>query len=110
MPTKNVVAVTIAAGDAMSTAGDLTTLAMTAILIPSDWTAANISFQMSDDISFYNLLDVEGREFLMPVGPGSALNMDTSLTDGALWIKVRSGSNENPIQQISACTVKLICV
>jgi hypothetical protein len=111
MPTKNVVAVTIAAGGSMSTSGNLTTFAATAMIIPPNWTEANASFQVSDDnITFYNLLDAHGHEFLVPAVAGGCVNMDPSLTDGALYVQVRSGSTQNPVPQVSDCTIKLICV
>jgi hypothetical protein len=79
--------------------------------MPPNWSAANASFQMSDDnVTFYNLVDSQGQEFLLPVTAGTALSVDESVTQGTLWIKVRSGSSGNPVPQESDCTIKLVCI
>jgi hypothetical protein len=111
MPTKNVLVLTIPAGQSLSNSVDLTTLAVAMITAPPDWTDANISFQVSDDnASFYDLFDAQGIQILRTFKAGRAVIVDPTMTQAALYARVRSGSAENPIEQEADRILKFICI
>ena len=92
--------VTIPAGQALSNSADLTTGNMVMLLTPTDWTPANISFQISEDnINFRDLYDVSGAEILKSMGTNRAINVDPGFTSGALYVRLRSGPHTNPVIQ-----------
>jgi hypothetical protein len=108
-PTITSVTVTILAGQAVSSAGDVSAGNVTMLLAPVDWTPANISFQLSEDnVTFRDLFDTDGKEVLKAMGPGRAMNVDTSYTAGSLWVKIRSGPRDNPVPQAADRAIILV--
>lgn len=108
---KGSIALTIAAGQSLSTVGDLTGVSAEMILAPPNWTPANISFQISDDnVNFYNLLDANGNEALRAVDPGCAIQVPSDVTQAAMYVKIRSGSSDNPVPQTASCILKVITI
>jgi hypothetical protein len=96
----NVLTITIPAGQSLSAAGDLTAGALALLIGPPDWTAANISFQVSlDNVTFVDLFDGSGEEVLRTVPANSGTLMATNLTQAAMYIKIRSGSRDAPVLQ-----------
>jgi hypothetical protein len=103
------VTVTIAAGEALSSAADLSTGDVVMLLMPVDWSPANVSFQISEDnVTYRDLYDASGVEVLRPVGANRALNVDPGYTSGSLWVKVRSGSHVNPVNQAASRDIVLV--
>jgi hypothetical protein len=103
------VTVTIAAGQALSSAGDISAGNVTMLLMPTAWTGANISFAISEDnITYRDLYDANGNEILRPTGPNRALNVDPGYTSGSLWVKIRSGPAANPVNQAADRAVVLV--
>jgi hypothetical protein len=99
-PSITSVTVTILAGTAVSNAADISSGNVTMLLMPADWTPANMSFLLSEDnVSFRELYDVYGMEVIKAVGPNRALNVDPSYTAGALWLKLCSGPAATPVLQ-----------
>jgi hypothetical protein len=110
-PRKASTTVTILAGQALSSSGDLTAGNVAAILFPADWTDANITFQISDDdTTWYDLYDNQGHEVLRPVGPFRAVMIDPSLTQAALHVRIRSGPAANPVPQEADRDIKLVLI
>jgi hypothetical protein len=108
-PAVTTTTVTIAAGTAVSTAADLSAGNVTMLLMPSDWTPANLGFLISEDnVTYRDLHDANGMEIQKATGPNRAINVDTSFTSGALWVKVRSGSLNNPILQAADRVIVLV--
>jgi len=84
---------TILAGGTLSGSVDLTQGSVAFVIGPSDWTDAEVSFQVSyDNISFWDLFDNKGYEVTRPVIPGVAVALSPELTQAARYLKVRSGS------------------
>lgn len=70
--------------------------------MPSIWTPANITFQISTDGEGYNdLVHAQGMEFMMPVVPGSAviLTLYADALRAIQFLKIRSGSRDFPVIQ-----------
>ena len=121
-PRKNatLVQVTIAAGDALSGAADLTGGAVYYVIGPSDWTAdpnnplnvgqqVFVSFQVSyDNISYFDLFDSNGYEVTRIIAPGAAVAIDAALTAAAMYLKIRAGSRTNLVTQEADRTFTLM--
>jgi|SRR5215469_12098365 len=105
------VTVTIPAGQSLSNSADLSVGSVSYIMMPPDWTPANMSFQVSNDnINFADLYDVWGVELLRAMGAGRACMVDTSYTQAALYVKLRSGPSVNPVKQAADRTITLVLV
>ena len=106
-----IVTVTIPAGQSLSSSANLTNNKVAGILFPSQWTPANMSLQVSDDnVTFYDAYDNQGVEILRAVGPLRAVGLDPSLTETALYARLRSGPSINPVPQEAARDLKLLLV
>jgi hypothetical protein len=111
---KSMIPVTVSAGQALSASGNLTANVLEAILLPSDLDGddsgrINISFQISDDnVTFFDLFDYQGREMLRSAVAGCALDVDASVTQAVMYIKIRFGSRDWPITQAADRVIKLI--
>ena len=93
--------VTIPAGQSVSTPLDLTSLAVTMMIAPAEWTPANITFLVSiDGVNFFDLADAaSGVEISRAIQPSTAVKVDQSYTRYANHLKVRSGPRDHPIAQ-----------
>lgn len=82
-----------------------------AIDMPDDWTAANLTFQVSSEPggTFDNLYDQYGTEKTVVVAADRYISFD----DPAFWLgvrylKVRSGTSGVAVQQTAARTLYLV--
>jgi hypothetical protein len=103
--------VTIPAGQAVSNAADLTAGSLAMIIAPDAWTSANVSLLVSSDNNYFaDLFDLDGTEVLRAMGPGRALLIPPALTQGALYLKLRSGPRANPVPQDADRTFTLLLI
>lgn len=88
---------------------------LVSIQMPSAWTAANLTFQGSSDGTTYNdIYDKAGTELSVTAAASETLLLQTLLAagglDGAVWLKIRSGTTGTPVTQNAAraliCTVQ----
>jgi hypothetical protein len=94
------VTATIAAGASLSDAADIRSGNVTMLLSPSDWDAANTTFQISQDgATFNDLHDADGHEVHLAMGPGRAMLMPIALLEPANFVRIRSGLAAHPISQ-----------
>jgi hypothetical protein len=85
---------TILAGQSLSSAVDCTTGAPTILFMPTEWTLAHLTFQVSPDgTNFYDLFDTV--EVVLNVVAGTSVRLDAPVS----YLKVRSGSREHPVPQ-----------
>jgi predicted transcriptional regulator len=104
MPKPVIATATIAAGTALSGSIDLSAGAVTMVIVPAQWSGANIGFMVSvDNINFYDLVDALGAEILRLAVAGTAVLVDPSMTQSALYLKIRSGQATHPVIQSSDC-------
>jgi hypothetical protein len=79
--------------------------------MPAAWTAAALTFQVSDDAgaTWKELLDDTGTAITI-TGPaaGNRLNVATGDFASAIFLKVRSGTSATPVNQAAARTLTLI--
>lgn len=91
---------TIANGASLSGAVDLGTKRLARINMPSSWTTANLTFQVSaDGTNYANLYDATGTEKTVQAAASRAIILDFSEWIGARYIKVRSGTSGTPVNQ-----------
>ncbi len=101
------VSVTIAAGTSLSAAVDTGAGKYPTLLMPAAWTAASITFQVSDTLTgtFLDLYDEAGTEVTisgLAVSKAYMLNTTMWRLAGCRYIKVRSGTSGAPINQVGA--------
>ena len=105
----NVLEVIILAGESLSDAVDLSGLAVVMVIAPSDWSPANISFRVSPNNSIWaDLFDASGTQIIKPIPSGTAMLVDLEMTRNVNFLKIRSGTRENPIAQSDDRSVLLV--
>jgi hypothetical protein len=112
---KTVGQVTIPNGTALSNPIDLGAKVLCAIIVPSAWTAAGLSFQASDDggATWFNIYDSTGTEAVVGSGAvvaGRRISLDPSLFAGVDFIRVRSGTSGVPVNQAADRVASLVSV
>lgn len=90
---------TIVAGQSLSIWIDCTAGAPVFLHMPSDWTPAMLTFQVSYDNTNYNdLFGPDGKELAFNVVPGTSVRIDP-IWSPVMYLKMRSGTRANPIPQ-----------
>lgn len=104
--------VTIASGTSLSAATDLGPYRVFAIVPPTSWTAASLTFQgSSNGVDFYDLFDDTGTEISVTVTASKYIILTAPVKLlGLRWLKVRSGTTGTPVNQGADRIVKLIGV
>jgi hypothetical protein len=104
---KVAVNVTIDAGEQLSSAADLSSSTLSMILVPQQWTAANLSFLISgDNVDFYDLIDDQTQRAVHTAAPPGCAMPVTGI--GGTFVKLRSGLPEHPINQSDVRVVTLL--
>src|SRR5258707_655087 len=97
--------------DTLSTVVDTGTDYVVGIIMPDVWTAARVSIQLSTDgAQYYDLFDWNIGELIFNVTPGAAVAIDPNRLLMARYLKLRSGTREEPIPQQETCTFTVITV
>lgn len=100
---------TITAGASLSSAIDLGGGVLAGIIIPSTWTTASLTFQVSNDgVNYYNLYDEYGSEVTATPAAGTFMRLSAGDYFGVPQIKLRSGTAASAVNQVS--TARLILV
>lgn len=101
---------TIANGQSLSDAIDLGGLRLVSIVMPSAWTAANLTFQVSHDGTTYNnLYDAGGSEVTTTAAASRYIYLDPAFWSGIRFLKVRSGTSGAAVAQGAERLVTLVC-
>lgn len=112
---------TIANGASLSGAVDMQSCTPARIIInpsgaASGWTAANLTFQSSEDgVTFGKLTDEFGTEAQVTVDSTAAASGQVTirLSPGDWWIlrwlKIRSGTSGTPVAQGAERTIRVVC-
>lgn len=94
---------TIAAGEDLSNALDVTSGVVVALTVPPDWFSANLTFQLSADGNvFSDVVDHKATILQIPVRAGSMLVLTSEasqMLNAAGFLKIRSGSPDHPVVQ-----------
>jgi hypothetical protein len=96
--------VTIANGQSLSAPVNLGSKTLCAITLPAAWSAAGLSFQVSDDqgATWLNMFDSAGSEIVIPsaaVVAGQRISIDPAIFSGVDFLKVRSGASGGAVNQ-----------
>ena len=99
---------TIENGGSLSGAVDLGGRKLVAIVMPSGWDAASLTFQASPDgVTYYNVYD-SATERSLTVDSSRFLHVDMEDWLGVRFLKLRSGTAATPVDQTAARTFTLI--
>jgi len=95
---------TIAAGESLSDGADCSAGTIVRITVPQEFTAANLTFQVSTDGNFYNdLYTARGEEITVAAKPNTAIVVHEMWTRSINFIKFRSGTRSHPVEQKVDC-------
>jgi hypothetical protein len=95
---------TIARGESLSDGVDCSAGEIVRITVPQEFTEANLTFQVSSNGELYNdLFDDRGDEVMITATPDSGIVIGGLWVRAIGWIKFRSGSRDNPVEQRDDC-------
>lgn len=99
--------ISIATSQSLSTAIDLGDRGLCAIIMPTSWDAANLTFQASSDIAgtYQNVYDSTGTELSVTAAAARHIVLTPASFAGMRFIKVRSGTSGTPVTQTAARTL-----
>src|SRR6266571_1443782 len=104
--------VTIANGVALSNIVDVGTIEFIGFFMPAAWTAANLTFRVSQDgVTFFDLFDSAGVEVSVAASASKGIGViGTPLQALSPWryIIVRSGTTGTPVNQAGARTILIV--
>lgn len=84
-------------------------LSLIGVQVPANWTAAALSFQISDDgTNFFVGVDQYGAEISLAVVAGKRTVVPPMALHGVKKIKLQSGTSASPVTQVSSVTLTLI--
>ncbi len=100
----------INAGQALSAVANLGAEALHGIVVPSTWTAAELTFQASIDggATFQELQDDTGTAISVAVTAGALIVLDPTLWRAINCLKIRSGTLASPVNQVANATLSLV--
>jgi hypothetical protein len=100
--------VTIANGASLSDAVDLGGRKLVAIVMPSSWTAASLTFQASPDGVTYDDLYDSATERSVTAAASRYLAFNIADWVSVRFLKIRSGTAGTPVNQAAARTLTLV--
>jgi hypothetical protein len=102
----DVLNVTIADGESLSTMANCGLAVPVMLITPSGWDTAGVTFQVSVDRT--NFVELSGVSITSAVA-STAYALEAAAFAGAVAIKIRSGTASVPVNQSGAVTVQLAC-
>lgn len=106
--------VTILNGASLSDAINLENRTLVAIIMPSTWTAAALTFQFSlDGVNYFNAysLTAELTATTTPAIANSFINIARTATyDSARYLKIRSGTAAAPVNQAADRVLTVVSI
>lgn len=101
--------VTIANGASLSGTLDLAGLTLIGIIMPSAWTAADITVQASlNNTDFFNVFDVFGSELVIKADASRYIPLTPSDFISFRYVKLRSGTSGTVVNQGASRTLTLV--
>lgn len=99
----------ISSGQSLSAAIDLEQLNITGFQMPSSWTAAKLTFQVSaDGVTYADAVDASGNELQVTVSASKFVGVDLPELSGIRFLKVRSGISGTPVSQAADRTISIV--
>jgi hypothetical protein len=104
-----VVPATISSGTSLTPAVNFGGLRLFGIVMPSVWTAANLTFQISPDGStWYNLYDASGNEFTVTAAASRYIYLDPTVFPAMQYVKARSGASASAVAQAQDSVLQFV--
>jgi hypothetical protein len=103
---------TIASGASLSGYVEIDEAKHIGIVMPAEWTAADLTFQVSHNGStWYDLYNDSGTEVTIVADSGRSISLDVAALSLAPWqhLKIRSGTSSVPVTQTAARTLYVVC-
>lgn len=102
--------VSIASGQSLTDAINLGGLRLFGAAIPSVWTSADITFQVSLDngATWIDLRQQDGTEIVMSGQTGSCIVLVPTLFAAFQFVRLRSGTSGTPVTQAADRTISLV--
>lgn len=101
--------VSIASGQSLSSAVNLSGRVIVGIIMPGTWTAANLTLQGSmDNSTFYDVYDIDGTELTITAAASRYIVLDPVNYPSLKYLKLRSGTTGTPVNQGGARTIGLL--
>lgn len=106
----DVMTATITNGTALSGAVPLGAKTLTGLVMPSAWTAAVLTFQVSVDggTTWVDMIDIAGVAISCVVGINRYIPVDVTIWRGINNVRVRSGTSLLPVNQAADAIVSLV--
>jgi hypothetical protein len=99
----------IPAGQALSAAVPLGENQLHGILLPSVWTTANLTFQISiDGSNYFEMYDDAGNEVTVQAAASRYCSLDPTRWRSINGIIVRSGTSASPVNQVAQASISLM--
>ena len=100
----------IASGASITDAINLGGLRVFGIVIPAEWTAANLTFQASFDAgaTWVNIFDKAGDEFTVSASASRYVILDPIDFAAIQMLKIRSGMSATPVTQTALRDINLV--
>lgn len=106
---KGTVGVVIAESASLSSAVELPTATLLGFIMPSAWTAADVTYQGSNDgTTWYDLHSDTAGEITSTVTAGKLISVYGYDFAACKWLRLRSGTSATPVAQVAARTITLI--
>ncbi len=101
---------TIAGSASLTSAVNLGGLRLFGIIMPSSWTAANLTFQTSADagLTWANVYDQGGAEVAAAADVSRCILLSPTQFAPLQYVRVRSGTAASPVSQAATRTLQLI--
>jgi len=103
--------VELTAGASLTGTINLAGLRLFGLIMPADWTTADLTFQMSPDagMTWANMLDQNGSEILSVGTPNSYITINKASDFAPLqYLRIRSGSSSSPVTQTASRVLQLV--
>jgi hypothetical protein len=100
---------TIANGASLSGIVDLGLSDLVAIIMPSAWTAANLTYQFSiDGVNFYDAYSATAELSSTAAAASRIISINAANYDAGRYIKIRSGTSATPVNQAADRILTLV--
>ena len=106
------VEVTVSSGASLSESINLGSTRLSAIMMPADWTAADLTFQASPNSggTYHNLYDEADAEVVVQAAEDRYIILSPDVWSGVRNLKIRSGTSGTPVNQAADRAITLVCV
>lgn len=96
-------------GQSLSGAIPIANAQPVALQMPAAWTAADITFRVSqDDVTYFDVYNDDGVELAVKVGVGRHIVLGLPDFPGIRFMKLRSGTSGTPVNQAAARQINII--